>query len=150
LDQERVQSGMTRSNVYHEFGMRAALTTGIRLRRVVPEDVKAIDALIVQSIHVLHAADYEERVRNLAVELLYGVDDQLIRDGTYSRRSMASSRALAGGKDAQKGSPRRTRRYGKEDLTTPPSCVFRKARTTREEKGRISHEGARCSRRKNP
>lgn len=54
-----------------------------RLRLAVPDDIPAIEALIATSVHGLQAEDYSAEQRAGALGSVFGVDRQLIRDGTY-------------------------------------------------------------------
>ncbi|HEY3738763.1 MAG TPA: GNAT family N-acetyltransferase [Bryobacteraceae bacterium] len=53
------------------------------LRLAVPDDIPAIEALIAASVNGLHAGDYTAEQRAGALGSVFGVDRQLIRDGTY-------------------------------------------------------------------
>ncbi|MEH3107177.1 MAG: GNAT family N-acetyltransferase [Sphingomonas fennica] len=55
----------------------------IVLRPALPEDVPALGALIVRSVHALQGADYDDAQREGALGSAFGVDRQLIADGTY-------------------------------------------------------------------
>jgi GNAT superfamily N-acetyltransferase len=46
-------------------------------------DVPVLESLIQDSVRVLQASDYSNDQRELALQTVYGVDTQLIRDGTY-------------------------------------------------------------------
>ena len=48
-----------------------------------PTDQPAIEALIARSIRTLGAGDYPSATIELALKSAFGVDTQLIRDGTY-------------------------------------------------------------------
>ncbi len=58
---------------------QAAFT--IRLAK--DEDVPALEQLIKESVRVLQAPNYTMEQRETALRMVYGVDTQLIRDGTY-------------------------------------------------------------------
>lgn len=53
------------------------------LRLAVPEDIPVLTALIAASVRTLQAADYTESQREGALASVFGVDTQLIADGTY-------------------------------------------------------------------
>src|ERR1700722_4870583 len=53
------------------------------LRQAVPADVSALRVLIDASVRGLQAGDYTHAQIEGALETLYGVDSQLIADGTY-------------------------------------------------------------------
>ena len=55
----------------------------IRVRKAVLADVPALRALIDASVHVLQAEDYYPAQIEGALKSVYGVDSQLIADGTY-------------------------------------------------------------------
>ena len=55
----------------------------IRIRKAVPADVPALRRLIEVSVRELQAADYTPQQMESALESVFGVDSQLIADGTY-------------------------------------------------------------------
>jgi GNAT superfamily N-acetyltransferase len=55
----------------------------LTLRRAVPDDIPVLRALIDASVRGLQAADYTPAQIEGALESVYGVDTQLIADGTY-------------------------------------------------------------------
>ena len=55
----------------------------IRIRKAVPADVPALQRLIEASVRELQAADYTSQQMEGALESVFGVDSQLIADGTY-------------------------------------------------------------------
>jgi GNAT superfamily N-acetyltransferase len=57
--------------------------TEIRIRKAVAEDVEELRALIAASVRKLQAEDYSEAQREGALGSVFGVDSQLIEDGTY-------------------------------------------------------------------
>lgn len=56
---------------------------GFRMRPARLDEVPVLETLIAESVRVLQAADYTSRQLELALRTVYGVDTQLIRDGTY-------------------------------------------------------------------
>jgi GNAT superfamily N-acetyltransferase len=46
-------------------------------------DVPALTALVAESVWILQANEYSDAQREAAIRLVYGVDTQLVRDGTY-------------------------------------------------------------------
>jgi len=56
---------------------------GFRMRPATLDDVAVLEGLIADSVRVLQAADYTHEQRERALRTVYGVDTQLIRDGTY-------------------------------------------------------------------
>ena len=57
--------------------------TEIRLRLAVPEDVPILRELIEASVRGLQAQDYSQAQIEGALKTVFGVDSQLIADGTY-------------------------------------------------------------------
>ena len=55
----------------------------IRIRQAVPPDIPVLGALIDASVRGLQAQDYTPTQIENALETVYGVDTQLIADGTY-------------------------------------------------------------------
>jgi len=53
------------------------------IRQAVPADIPALRGLIEASVRQLQAGDYTPRQLEGALETVYGVDSQLIADGTY-------------------------------------------------------------------
>lgn len=60
-----------------------AATKQIRLRLAVPEDVPGLRKLIEASVRGLQTEDYTPAQIEGALETVFGVDSQLIADGTY-------------------------------------------------------------------
>ena len=57
--------------------------TEIRLRLAVPEDVPILRELIEASVRGLQAQDYSQAQIEGALKTVFGVDSQLVADGTY-------------------------------------------------------------------
>jgi len=55
----------------------------MRIRLAMPEDVPVLNELIRQSVLELQAQDYTKEQMELALKTVFGVDSQLIADGTY-------------------------------------------------------------------
>lgn len=55
----------------------------VRIRKAVPEDVPVLNALIEASVRKLQAKDYTAAQMEGALKTVFGVDSQLIADGTY-------------------------------------------------------------------
>lgn len=55
----------------------------LTIRQAVPADIPALQTLIRASVLGLQAADYSPQQLRLALERVFGVDTQLIEDGTY-------------------------------------------------------------------
>jgi hypothetical protein len=60
-----------------------AMPTRIRIRPALTEDVPVLRALIEASVRGLQAQDYTPAQLESALKSVYGVDSQLIADGTY-------------------------------------------------------------------
>jgi GNAT superfamily N-acetyltransferase len=56
---------------------------GLVIRSAVPADIPALEELIRASVLELQTADYSPEQRERALELVFGVDTQLVEDGTY-------------------------------------------------------------------
>ena len=61
------------------------------------EDVPGLEKLIRDSVHVLQARDYSWEQRDAALGSVFGVDTQLIRDGTYFVVESGSEIVACGG-----------------------------------------------------
>jgi N-acetylglutamate synthase-like GNAT family acetyltransferase len=59
------------------------MNSQLTLRKAVAGDVDVMRELIERSVRGLQAGDYTQRQLELALEKVYGVDSQLIEDGTY-------------------------------------------------------------------
>lgn len=59
------------------------MTNGIHLRLAVPADIPALRELIDKSVRGLQAQDYTPGQIEGALRTVFGVDSQLISDGTY-------------------------------------------------------------------
>lgn len=66
----------------------------VRIRTAVPGDVPALTALIDTSVRVLQAPDYSLEQLEAALKYIYGVDTQLIADGTYFVAEAAEQTAI--------------------------------------------------------
>jgi GNAT superfamily N-acetyltransferase len=60
-----------------------ALQTNIHLRLAIPADIPVLQALIDASVRGLQAQDYTPAQIEGALKTVFGVDSQLIADGTY-------------------------------------------------------------------
>ncbi len=80
----------------------------IRIRKAVAADVPALRGLIEASVRKLQAADYTPEQMEGALETVFGVDSQLIADGTYfvaEARGMSAlheTERAAGGRNPEK------------------------------------------------
>src|SRR3974390_1445042 len=61
----------------------ADLPVPFTLRLAVFDDLLDLQALVAESVWILQARDYTDAQREAAIRLVYGVDTQLVRDGTY-------------------------------------------------------------------
>jgi GNAT superfamily N-acetyltransferase len=59
------------------------MKTKIGIRKAVPADVAALNELIGASVRGLQAEDYTEAQMEGALKTVFGVDSQLVADGTY-------------------------------------------------------------------
>jgi N-acetylglutamate synthase-like GNAT family acetyltransferase len=59
------------------------METGINIRKAVAEDIPKLRALIDASVRGLQAEDYTPEQIEGALKTVFGVDSQLISDGTY-------------------------------------------------------------------
>ena len=66
------------------------------LRQAVPSDIPALRVLIDASVRGLQAADYTPAQIEGALQSVYGVDSQLIADGTYYVVQAGPERAIVG------------------------------------------------------
>lgn len=68
----------------------------LSLRQAVPADVPALRVLIDASVRGLQAADYTPNQIEGALQSVYGVDSQLIADGTYFVVEAGDNPAIVG------------------------------------------------------
>jgi GNAT superfamily N-acetyltransferase len=70
----------------------------LAIRQAVLTDVPALEELIRASVQGLQTADYTPQQREQALELVFGVDTQLIEDGTYfvAEAGVDENRVIAG------------------------------------------------------
>jgi GNAT superfamily N-acetyltransferase len=69
----------------------------MRVRVATMDDLPILRRLIVESVWILQSPDYSDAVREAATRLVYGVDTQLIRDGTYFAVEVGSEIVACGG-----------------------------------------------------
>ena len=67
----------------------------LRIRQATPTDVPQLTDLIHDSVRQLQTEDYTEIQRELALKHVFGVDSQLIADGTYLVAEPVDSQAAA-------------------------------------------------------
>jgi GNAT superfamily N-acetyltransferase len=99
---------------------------GIRPARL--EEVAALEALIAESVRVLQAADYTGEQRELALRTVYGVDTQLIRDGTYFVVEAQGLIVACGGWSRRKTLYGGDRHAARDDLLLDPATEAAKIR----------------------
>jgi GNAT superfamily N-acetyltransferase len=102
--------------------------TDIRLRLAVPEDVPVLRQLVDASVRGLQRQDYTPAQIEGALKTVFGVDSQLIADGTYIVAETESMIVGCGGWSKRKtlyGSDHWT---GREDSLLDPSCDAAKIR----------------------
>lgn len=92
-----------------------------KLRLATLEDVPALESLIAESVRVLQAHDYSADQRNAAIGTVFGVDRQLIRDGTYFVVEVGDVIVGCGGWSRRKTLFGSDRRGGREDAMLDPS-----------------------------
>src|SRR5258708_10815333 len=104
----------------------------IHLRLAVPEDVPALRELIDKSVRGLQTLDYTPAQIEGALQTVFGVDSQLIADGTYivaEAERHAIVRAEAAGKPsgliiaACGGWSKPQTRYGSDHWTAPEHAL---------------------------
>lgn len=78
-------------------GSDAAMEREINVRLCTLADVPAIEALIPLSVRTLQSRDYSQEQMDGALGTVFGVDTQLIRDGTYFVAEVASEIVGCGG-----------------------------------------------------
>lgn len=76
---------------------------GVRIRQAVPDDIPALRALIDSSVRGLQSRDYTPAQIESALATVYGVDTQLIADGTYFVAEVAASEQQAAVRGAGSG-----------------------------------------------
>lgn len=64
-------------------GKNEGLAVGFTIRLATMADLPLLQELVAESVWVLQANEYNDEQRKAAIRLVYGVDTQLIRDGTY-------------------------------------------------------------------
>jgi GNAT superfamily N-acetyltransferase len=72
-----------RYNAYRDPSFRLAVHEKIHLRLAVPEDIPVLRQVIDASVRRLQTQDYTQAQIEGALKTVFGVDSQLITDGTY-------------------------------------------------------------------
>ena len=73
------------------------LPDDIKFRLATMDDLPLLRQLISDSVWILQSKDYSDSVREAATRLVYGVDTQLIRDGTYFAVEVSGEIVACGG-----------------------------------------------------
>jgi GNAT superfamily N-acetyltransferase len=68
-----------------------------RIRPALPDDREALEALIALSARLLSAQDYTSREIEAAIRYVFGVDSELVADGTYFVVERAGTPLACGG-----------------------------------------------------
>lgn len=94
------------------------------IRRAIPEDVLELSELIASSVRSLQAGDYSPAQMEGALGTVFGVDTQLIADGTYFVVEVPSHAGMrivgCGGWSKRKTLFGSDRRSGREDALLDP------------------------------
>jgi GNAT superfamily N-acetyltransferase len=93
-------------------------STTIALRKATLEDIPVLRSLIADSVRILQAGYYTSEQREGALGTVFGVDTQLIRDGTYMVAEAGTEVVGCGG-----WSRRRTA-FGSDDATERDSALL--------------------------
>jgi GNAT superfamily N-acetyltransferase len=91
------------------------------LRLATLEDVPILESMIAQSVQVLQAHDYTAEQRNAAIGTVFGMDRQLIRDGTYFVAECGGVIVGCGGWSRRKTLFGSDSRGGREDAMLDPA-----------------------------
>jgi GNAT superfamily N-acetyltransferase len=100
----------------------------MRLRAAVLEDVPVLRALIAASVRGLQAGDYTESQREGALLSVFGVDTQLIADGTYFVAEIDGTIIACGGWSKRKTLFGADHCAGREDSLLDPATDAAKIR----------------------
>lgn len=95
--------------------------TSFTLRLATLDDVETLEPLIAESVHGLQAHDYTLEQRNAAIGSVFGVDRQLIRDGTYFVAEADGTVVGCGGWSRRKTLFGSDQRGGREDAMLDPA-----------------------------
>lgn len=64
-------------------GKNEGLAARFAIRLATMADLPILQALVTESVWILQANEYDDEQRKAAIRLVFGVDTQLIHDGTY-------------------------------------------------------------------
>lgn len=81
------------------------MQSGIHIRLAAPEDIPALRELIEKSVRGLQAQDYTPVQIEGALKTVFGVDSQLIADGTYIVAEAPSALPAASGQKSPESKP---------------------------------------------
>jgi GNAT superfamily N-acetyltransferase len=93
----------------------------MNLRLASMEDVPVLTELIAESVRILQAGDYTESQREGALASVFGVDTQLIADGTYFVAEVEGTIVACGGWSKRKTLFGADHCAGREDALLDPS-----------------------------
>jgi GNAT superfamily N-acetyltransferase len=93
----------------------------MNLRLALPEDILVLTALIAASVRILQADDYTASQREGALASVFGVDTQLIADGTYFVAEVNGTIVACGGWSKRKTLFGADHCAGREDSLLDPS-----------------------------
>jgi len=79
------------------------VSSSFTIRLATPADVPVLRELIAASVRGLQAQDYTPGQLDSALRTVYGVDSQLIADGTYFAVECATPETMAGQADTEAG-----------------------------------------------
>jgi GNAT superfamily N-acetyltransferase len=91
-----------------------------QVRKAVPDDVPDLERLIEASVRALQAGDYSRDQIEAALGIVFGVDRQLIFDGTYFAIEIDSALVACGGWSKRKTLFGSDAAPGKDDATLDP------------------------------
>jgi len=100
----------------------------LKLRAATPADIPALTDLIAASVRGLQADDYTEAQREGALQSVYGVDTQLIEDGTYFVAEVDQVMVACGGWSKRKTLFGADHYAGREDTRLDPAIDAAKIR----------------------
>src|SRR5580658_8444829 len=121
------QSGRKPRHVHPAFGFRKAASR-MNLRLAVPEDIPTLTELIAASVRILQAEDYTASQRESALVSVFGVDTQLIADGTYFVAEVDGTIVACGGWSKRKTLFGADHCAGREDSLLDPATDAAKIR----------------------
>jgi GNAT superfamily N-acetyltransferase len=98
------------------------------LRLAVPEDIPVLNELITGSVRILQAEDYTESQREGALVSVFGVDTQLVADGTYFVADIEGTIVACGGWSKRKTLFGADQFAGREDSLLNPATDAAKIR----------------------